>query len=166
MDPDFQGGDYDGTGREPMAGLSQSFKLITFTAVHQEWALRLFGRRFADAGDPNTDMKASFAIDHYLNEVGRTRAITTDANAVLRIARANQLFSVEDRKKNIRAKFLMIPAASDLLMTRASLDRGVKELRELGLSVDVFVIEGTGGHLDGLNAIGQTSDAIRKFIES
>jgi homoserine O-acetyltransferase len=165
-DPNFQGGDYDDTGRAPLEGLAHAFKLITFTAVHQDWALRLFGRRLADGGDPKTDMKAGFAIDHYLDEAGRTRALATDANAVLRIARANQLFSIEDRKKNIRAKFLMIPAESDLLMTPASLERGVKALRDLGLSVDVFTLKGDGGHLDGINLIGQASDAIRRFIEA
>jgi homoserine O-acetyltransferase len=165
-DPNFQGGNYYGTGREPIEGLAQSFKLITFMAVHQEWALKLFGRRLAEDGDPAKDMNAHFAIDRYLDEVGRTRAQLTDANALLRIARANQLFSIEERKRNIRAKFLMIPSSSDLLMTPGMFKRGLQELLDLGVSVETFTLEGTGGHLDGLNSIGLASDAIRKFMEN
>ncbi len=165
-DPDFQNGDYYGTGREPLRGLAQAFKLITFTALHQNWANRLFGRRLAHDGDPLQKLNARFAIDKHLDEAGALRAQTCDANAVLRIARANQLFSIEDRKDRIRARFLMIPSATDLLMTPQMSARGATELRRLGRQVDVFTIEGDGGHLDGLNLIGQASEAIRAFISS
>lgn len=165
-DPDFQNGDYYGTGREPLHGLAQAFKLITYTALHQDWANRLFGRRLAGDGDPLREMSARFAIDKHLDDAGALRARTCDANAVLRIARANQLFSIEDRKDRLRARFLMIPASSDLLMTPKMAERGAEALRKLGCDVQVHVLEGDGGHLDGLNLIGQASDVIRKFMES
>lgn len=166
MDPAFQNGDYYGTGLEPLAGLTHSLKLITFTALHPEWARRLFERRWADERDPLHELGAGFAVDRALNETAATRARFCDANALLRIARANQLFSIEDRLSALRARFLFIPASSDLLMTPAMIDRSIARLRSLGLSVDTFTIEGTGGHLDGLNAIAQASDAIRKFVNS
>jgi homoserine O-acetyltransferase len=165
-DPDFQNGDYYGTGREPSRGLAHAFKLITYTALHQDWANRLFGRRLADDGDPLKEIGARFAIDKHLDEAGILRAKTCDANAVLRIARANQLFTVEDRIERARAKFLMIPASSDLLMTPKMALRGADRLRKLGRDVQVHILEGDGGHLDGLNLIGQATDVIRAFMES
>lgn len=164
-DPDFQNGDYYGTGREPVKSLARAFKLITFTALHQDWANRLFGRRLADDGDPLREMNARFAIDKHLDDAGELRAQTADANSLLRIARANQLFSIEERKNKIRARFLMLPASTDLLMVPAMAQRGAEELRRLGCDVQLHFIEGHGGHLDGLNAIGQCGDIIRRFME-
>jgi homoserine O-acetyltransferase len=165
-DPDFQNGDYYGTGRSPSRGLAQSFKLITFRALHQGWAARLFGRRLAGDGDPSLEMGARFAIDKHLDDAGVVRAQSSDANAVLRVARANELFNIEDRIDRIRARFLMIPSSSDLLMTPRMALRGAEQLRALGRSVEIFMLEGDGGHLDGLVLIAQASEAIRKFMES
>lgn len=166
LDPNFRGGDYYGQA-EPLEGLRQSLKLVTFTALHQDWAQRIFQRRVGDrSADPATDLKGRFAIDQALDETANTRAYMTDANAFLRTARAVQLFSIRERKDRLRARFLFVPAASDLLMQRSYIDRAMKELRDLKLSVDEFVIEGDGGHLDGLNRIAQASDAIRAFLET
>ena len=166
LDPNFQNGDYYGTGREPVAGLTQSLKLITLNALHQDWAQRLYMRCWADGRDPAKDLSAGFAINRALDETARGRAEVADANAILRTARAVQLFNIQDRKHLLRQKFLMIPAASDLLMAQPYFDRGLAELRALKLSVEVFTLQGTGGHLDGLNCMAQATDVIRRFLDN
>lgn len=166
LDPDFQGGDYYGTGREPLAGLTQCFKLMTLNALHQDWAQRLFQRRWADERDPAKDMNATFAVERALDDAAKLRAQSGDANAILRTARAVQLFNIQDRKHLLRQKFLLIPAASDLMMAPPYFDRGLAELKALGLPIEVFVLQGSGGHLDGVNSMGQADHVIRKFLDS
>lgn len=65
------------------------------------------------------------------------------------MAKANQLFNVEDDAAQIKAKFLFIPAQSDLVFPPEMSKKAAEKLRGLGKSADVFVIEGDGGHLDG-----------------
>jgi homoserine O-acetyltransferase/O-succinyltransferase len=166
LDPDFNGGDYYGQ-REPLRGLQESFKNITLTCVGYDWANRLYQRRLGDRSpDPAIDLNGKFAIDQSLDDLAKTRASMSDANALLRTARAVQLFSIHERKNRLKAKFLFVSANSDLVMQKAYTDRGIKEIRELGLSVSEFIIEGDGGHLDGLNKIAQAADSIRSFLES
>lgn len=166
LDPNFNGGDYYGQ-IEPLRGLKEAFKTITLTCVGYDWALRLYQRRLGDKGpDPAIDLAGKFAIDQSLDDLAKVRASTSDANALLRTARAVQLFSIHERKQRLKARFLFIAASSDQVMQKAYSDRGIKEIRDLGLTVEEFVIEGDGGHLDGLNKIGQAAETIRKFMNT
>lgn len=164
LDPNFKNGDYYGQ-QEPVEGLANAFKTITLTCVGYDWALRLYQRRLGDRSpDPALELQGKFAIDQSLDDLARTRASMSDANALLRTARAVQLFSVQERKSRLKAKFLFVAASSDQVMQKAYADRGIKDLRELGLSVEEFVIEGDGGHLDGLNKIAQAAETLRSFL--
>jgi hypothetical protein len=42
--------------------------------------------------------------------------------------------------------------------------KAAAKLRGLGKSADVFVIEGDGGHLDGVLAVNKAADVIRAFL--
>lgn len=168
LDSDFAGGDYYGRA-EPVRGLVATLKLITFMALHHGWARRFFGAqpRWADdTRDPLQSIEHRYAIDATLTEVARDRARVADANSILRIARAVQLFSVRDRIADMRARFLFIPAESDLLILPAYAERGISELRAAGLSVETFLLKGDGGHLDGLQQIARAADPIRGFLTS
>ena len=80
------------------------------------------------------------------------------------MAKANQLFNVEDDAAKIKAKFLFIPAQSDFVFPPDMSQKAAAKLRGLDKSADVFVIEGDGGHLDGALAIAKASDVIRAFL--
>lgn len=168
LDSDFAGGEYYGRA-EPVAGLVATLKLITFMALHHGWARRVFGAqsRWADdKRDPLQSIEHGYAIDAALTDVARERARVADANSILRTARAVQLFSVRDRVANMRARFLFIPAESDLLILPAYAERGIAELRAAGLSVETFSIKGDGGHLDGVHQIARAAEPIRAFLAS
>jgi homoserine O-acetyltransferase len=166
LDAKFRGGDYV-AGQEPVAGLTQSLKLVTFTALHYQYTRRLFGRRWADSDqDPALSLEHGFAASAALEQLAAARAHIADANSFLRLARAVQLFSIEERRKRLRAKFLVIPALTDLLMYPDYSLRGADELRSLGLEVQTFELEGDGGHLDGLHRIAQAGPAIRAFLDT
>jgi homoserine O-acetyltransferase len=166
IDPNFNEGEYYGQ-QAPLQGLSEAFKLVTLNALHHGWAKRLFQRRWTDPNmDPLQRLDHLYSIETTLNEMARLRASQSDANSFLRICRAVQLFSVRERKEKIRAKFLVIDAASDVLMFPAYADDGASELKALGLSVERFTIKGDGGHLDGLSEIHQAAKQIAGFLEA
>lgn len=164
LDPNFNDGEYYGRA-EPIRGLTEALKLVTFNALHYRQISRQFQRRLASRDlDPATDLKNRFAVEVAIESTAQDRAKIADANSFLRLCRAVQLFSIRERKSRIRAPYLVIPAVTDLLMHPEYAEQGVKELRDAGVHVEVFEIEGDGGHLDGLNQIAQAADAIRRFL--
>jgi len=42
--------------------------------------------------------------------------------------------------------------------------KAAEKLRSLGKTAEVFVIEGDGGHLDGVLNVGKAADVIRAFL--
>ena len=121
--------------------------------------------RCANATKPPADAIGNrFASEDALTKAGIARAVTTDANNKIYMAKANQLFNVEDDAAKIKAKFLFIPAQSDLVVPPEMSQQAAAKLRGLGKSADVFVIEGDGGHLDGVLAIAKASEVIRAFL--
>lgn len=166
LDPNFNGGDYyEGAG--PIAGLEQAFKQIIFTARHSGWAERLFGQRVWDKDHPPAnDIDSFFSIEVAIDRLAHERSQFADANSLLRLARAVQLFSVEAKKEKIKARFLFLPAKSDLLMLPEFAKKGADELRNLGLEAQLFELDGEGGHLDGLEKIAQAAGTIRRFLEN
>ena len=163
-DPKWNNGDYYATG-EPLDGIALALKLVTITTRHWNWIEKTFGYKSADATKPPQDAIGNrFASEDALTKAGIARAVTTDANNKIYMAKANQLFNVEDDAAKIKAKFLFIPAQSDLVFPPEMSQKAAAKLRGLGKSADVFVIEGDGGHLDGVLAIAKASDVIRGFL--
>jgi homoserine O-acetyltransferase/O-succinyltransferase len=147
------------------AGLLQSIKLITLVARHHDIVRRTFGRKLADAvKDPGLSLENRYWADIGLEEEARSRAHYCDGNSLLRLARAVQMFSITERKDRLRARYLFMPAKSDLLMPPSYAQGAVTQLRELGLTADYFELAGDGGHLDGLHNMEQASEVIRKFL--
>ncbi len=166
LDPNFRNGNYYGH-EEPLAGLTEALKLVTFNAVHFQWAQRLYGRRWAE-GNKNPALRPNheFSIEVALQQTANARALVSDANSFLRLARKVQLFNIADRKGELRAKYLFVPAATDLLMFPQYAYDGVNELKALGLDAGVVEIPGDGGHLDGLANTFKVSERVRSFLDS
>ncbi|MGL4576542.1 MAG: E22 family MetX-like putative esterase [Burkholderiaceae bacterium] len=164
QDPKWNGGDYYGK-EEPLDGIAQALKLVTITARHWGWAEKTFGYKPADAAkNPADAIGNQFAIEDIITKAGVARAKTTDANNKIYMAKANQLFNVEDEAAKIKAKMLFVPAKSDLIFPPEMSRKAAEKLRGLGKSAEVFEIEGDGGHLDGVLAIAKAGEAIRTFL--
>jgi homoserine O-acetyltransferase len=170
LDPNWNGGDYYGRA-EPLEGLATALKIVTLHARHWGWAHKTFGRTWAAPDrDPGQRWDAKFKIEEALDKVAAARAKVSDANSFLYLIRANQLFvtghraSLEEGLRAIKAKVLLMPAASDLLLFPEQ-SREVRDLlRQQGKSVAYAEIPGDGGHLDGVLAIAQMSEVIRSFL--
>ena len=170
LDPRWKGGDYYG-GEEPVEGLALALKTVTLHARHYGWASSAFGRKWAAADrDPAKSWDNKFAIEETLDKIALARARVSDANSFLYLAKANQLFvtghrgSLEEGLRDVRAKVLLVPAKSDLLLFPDYSRQVAEILKKQGKPVQYFEIEGEGGHLDGVVSIAKAGEVIRKFL--
>jgi len=165
LDPNWKGGDYFG-GAEPNEGVAQSLKTVTITALHFGWAEKVHGYKWAAEGrSPHDSMANLFAIEDSLYKTGVARASATDAAHFVWMAKANQLYNLEKEQARIRAKVLFLPAKTDLVFPPELSRRAAEKLKAQGNHVEVYEIEGTSGHLDGLFSIAKVGDRIKAFLE-
>ena len=170
LDPRWNNGDYYGKD-EPTAGLAASLKIVTLHSRHYGWADKAFGRKWAAPDrDPAKALGNKFAIEAVLEQAAAARARVSDANSFLYLVKANQLFvtghkgSLEAGLADVKAKVLLIPAQSDLLLFPEYAKRVKAILEKQGKQVEYFEIEGDGGHLDGAFLITKAGEVIRRFL--
>jgi len=164
LDPKWNNGDYYGRD-EPLDGLAQGLKIVTISTRAFGWAEKTFGYKWADpAKDPAAAMDNRFAIEDTLNKAGATRARSIDANSMIYTAKANQLYNLGDDVKKIKAKILFVPAASDGVFPPELSKRAAERYRAQGGVAEVAIIEGDGGHLEGVFNVAKQGEAIRAFL--
>jgi len=165
LDPKWNKGDYYGKD-EPVDGVGQALTIVTFDTRHYGWADKTFGYKWADpAKDPAASLDNRFAIEDTLVKGGAARARTADANSILYTARANQLYRLtDDEVKRMKAKILFIPARSDLVFPPELAERAAARYRAQGGVAEVAVLEGEGGHLDGVFNVAGQGERIRAFL--
>jgi homoserine O-acetyltransferase len=164
LDARWNNGDYYGK-EEPVAGTAQALKIITITARAHGWAEKTFGYKWADAAkNPAAEVTNMFSIEDTLNKAGAGRAASVDANSLIYTAKANQLYNLGDDVKKIKARILFIPADSDLIFPPELSMRAAERFKAQGGSAEVAVIEGDGGHLDGVLNVAKQGEAIRAFL--
>jgi homoserine O-acetyltransferase len=164
LDPKWNNGDYYGR-EEPVAGVAQALKIVTITARAHGWAEKTFGYKWADAAkDPGAAMANMFGIEDALNKVGAARTSTTDANSMIYMAKANQLYNLGDDVKKIKARILFVPAKSDLIFPPELSQKAAERYKAQGGVAELAIIEGDGGHLDGVLNVAKQGEAIRAFL--
>ena len=164
MDPNWKGGDYFG-GPEPNEGVAQALKTVTLTALHFGWAEKVHGYKWAAEGkNPADAMNNLFAIEDSLYKTGQARAGATDAAHFVWMAKANQLYNLEKQQAQIKAKVLFLPSKTDMVFPPELSRRWAEKLRAQGNYVELYEIDGTSGHLDGLFSIAKVGEQIKAFL--
>ncbi len=165
VDARWNKGDYYGRD-EPVDGVAVALMNVTITARSFGWAERTFGYKWADpAKNPADAVFNTFAIQDTLAKTGIARAKTTDGNSMIYMSKANQLYRLtDDEVKGMKAKILFVPASSDEIFPPELSKRAAERYRAQGGVAEVVVIEGDGGHLDGLLNVAKQGDAIRAFL--
>ena len=165
LDSKWNNGDYYGRD-EPQDGVANALKIITITTRAPGWADKTFGYKPADtAKDPAAAMGNLFAIEDTLMKAGIGRAKMADANSMLYTAKANQIYRLtDDEVKGMKAKILFVPASSDAIFPPEMSRRAAERYRAQGGVAEVVVIEGDGGHLEGVFNVAKQGDAIRAFL--
>jgi homoserine O-acetyltransferase/O-succinyltransferase len=168
LDPKWNGGDY--YGREPPnAGLAQSLKIVTLHAQHWKWANATFGRKWAKEGeDPALGLDKRYAIEAALDAAGAGRAATSDANHLLYLVKANQLYAAggggPEGLKKIKAPILLITQPDDLVFHADGVKQMVEAVKAGGGKIDHVMLNGSRGHLDGVLSIKQAEAKISEFL--
>lgn len=168
-DPHWNDGDYYG-GQPPTTGLRQALGMVTLQAMHPE----IFNQMYADSGPEETaplqDIRADFRVVEQLNAAAEARTRYADANHVLYLVRANQLFmagfagDLRSGLAPVTAKSLFLPASNDLLLQPYLARQAHETLLELGKRSHYEEIEGPWGHLDGVYTLQQKAERIQEFL--
>jgi homoserine O-acetyltransferase/O-succinyltransferase len=164
LDPAWANGDYDPKS-PPARGLSAALQMVTVDALQTGWAERFKTDRAKPDADPADSLTAQYKIEAFLDEAGAARAKNADANHFLYLTKASQTMDVSADIGKIKAKFLFLPAAGDLLFPPEQSAFWAEELKKQGLSANVKILAGPLGHLNGVNLINQAAAEIKSFIE-
>jgi homoserine O-acetyltransferase/O-succinyltransferase len=151
-DPDFHGGDYYGTGREPRAGMAIARQIghITYLSKHS--------LRSKFPGD-------RFAVESYLAYQGEKFVARFDANTYLLFSKAITRFDMPgDRFRDARARFLLISFTSDWIYPPSDSDELADMLRAAGRDVEHVTLETTYGHDSFLLEDEGQAPHIRRFL--
>jgi homoserine O-acetyltransferase len=182
-DPQWQGGDYYGTGTAPDAGLSVARMAAHITYLSEAGLHEKFGRRLQDRPDGSKGAKtfgfdADFQVESYLRHQGASFTDRFDANSYLYITRAMSYFDLtEDRLgKNgggrladvfagTQARFCVISFDTDWLYPTAHSRRIVHALNAAGAAVSFVELSAPFGHDSFLLEVPALDRVIAGFLK-
>jgi homoserine O-acetyltransferase len=153
-DPDWQGGDYHGTGRAPARGLAVARQLGHITYLSRFAFAQKFGRRLQDRDDVSYTLdETDFAVESYLRYQGDRFVERFDANTYLVLSRALTYFdlersygSLEQAFDQARAAYTLLSFSSDWMYPPADSHELEHALRAAGREVEHVCVETTYGH--------------------
>ncbi len=169
-DPLWNGGDYYGKA-EPIDGLTNAIASINLAGISGFILDRQYKEKMNDELGPRKSILSSFSLYGEIEKKSREKARRLDANSVLYLIRANQLYRVGQAKtlaegiRPIKAKILLLPSKHDVLIPGHTTQALYTKLLMQNKQVTYDEILGPWGHADAFLAIGTKKDAIRNFLE-
>jgi homoserine O-acetyltransferase len=170
-DPDWQDGDYYGTGRRPDSGLAiaRMAGMMTYQSPAGQW--ERFGRRPAGRPALHPEFGGRFEIESYLHYQGRELTGRFDANSYLYLSRAMDLYDVaggyeseEEAYSRIRAQVLFVGITSDWLFPAAEVRAAAESAKLAGAQAHYAEIDTLSGHDAFLKDWKELKEAIQPFI--
>lgn len=169
LDRHWQNGNYY-QGQAPLNGLTASLMLITQQALHPVYINKANPQHSPLEAEPLQNIHSDFKVVKWLKNAAAARARQMDANHVLYLVRACQLFlagmdnNLQTGLAKIKAKTLFLPASNDLLLMPYLARQGFDELKKQGKHSEYAEITADMGHLDGVTHIQQQAKRIRAFL--
>jgi homoserine O-acetyltransferase/O-succinyltransferase len=170
-DPDWQDGDYYGTGRGPDGGLAiaRMAGMMTYQSAAGQW--ERFGRRPAGRPALYPEFGGRFEIESYLHYQGRELTGRFDANTYLYLSRAMDLYDVargygseEEAYSRIQAEVLFVGITSDWLFPAAEVRAAAESAKMAGAQAHYAEIDTLSGHDAFLKDWKELKEAIQPFI--
>ena len=171
LDPNWQQGRYTKES-PPTQGLVNALMLITQQALYPDYfndVGKKIGYQAVEEGPLKSIMNTHSIVD-WLEQRARSRAEKMDANHLLYLVRACQLFvtghgsSLREGLKDIKAKTLFLPASTDLLLMPYMAKNAYSLLKDMNKDSAYAELEGNMGHLEGVVDIDQQSQRLASFL--
>ncbi len=171
LDQHWQQGNYY-ESQPPTEGLTAALMFVTQVALTPEY----FNQVGADVKhnplepDPLQDIQARHNINEWLYSRAKGRAEKMDANSLLYLVRACQLFMAGQKNnittglQQIKAKTLFLPATQDLLLMPYHARNTHSALKALKNDTQIVEIPGPLGHLEGVLGVQKHSSTIAAFL--
>ena len=179
-DPDWQGGDYYGTGRAPVHGLARARKLGHITYLSSQMMDDKFGRakrtEWLEADDAfhaesRRTFRTYFQVESYLQHQGEKFTTRFDANSYLHITHAMDEYDVAERHGSleqafaaVQARMLVVALSGDWLFMPEQSAEMVKALLNQRKRVTYCHLEAPAGHDAFLTHIDELQQVIRAFL--
>ena len=174
-DPDWQGGDYHGTGRAPTAGMGVARMVGHITYLSATSVRNKFGRRLQATDDIRYDLTTpEFEVESYLRHQADAFVRRFDANTYLYTSRALSYFDLARQHgsgqlaravNDMSARTLLIAFSSDWLYPPEGSEELATALRTAGKDVEFHVIDAPYGHDCFLLEEARQTPLIRAFLE-
>jgi homoserine O-acetyltransferase len=169
QDPHWQQGNYYGKAKQPDAGLARALAYIIQDASNPQGFNSRYPDMATDAAAHQTILAEPQAWQQLLAQA-KLRAVTQDANHLLYLVRASQLWRAgmgddwQQSIRNIKAKTLFLPATGDLLLPPAMAKFSQQQLNANGNAAELLEISGQWGHLDGVVGMAVVAEALATFL--
>lgn len=153
-DPDWQGGDYYGSGRAPDKGLSVARMAAHITYLSEGGLTEKFGRNLQERDEKTFGFDADFQVESYLRHQGSGFTRRFDANSYLYITRAMDYFDLAEEHggklaaafAGTDARFCLVSFDSDWLYPTAESRHVVHALNAAGAAVSFVELSAPNGH--------------------
>lgn len=169
-DPNWNEGNYYGTGKSPKNGLSVARMIAHITYLSDESMYLKFGRDLQDKDEISYDLSMDFQVESYLHHQGESFVKRFDANSYLYITKAVDLFdlavdnSVIEGFRNVKCKLEVISVDSDWLYPTEQSTEIVAALNANDVEVSFSEIKSNYGHDAFLLEKGQLNYLLSKFL--
>ena len=152
-DPEWQGGQYNGSGNGPEKGLAIARMVGHITYLSELLLDTKFGRRLQSANRLSYNFASEFAIESYLDHKGSAFTKRFDANSYLYITKAMDYFDItrsygplkEAFAKTV-ARYLFVSYSTDWLFPTSQSREMVRALLSNSKPVSFIDIESPYGH--------------------
>jgi len=173
LDKNWNAGNYT-RENAPVEGLTAALMQITQIALAPAFFNHIgttLNYQPLESG-PLSDIRKRHSIVDWLYNRAKQRAEQMDANHLLYLVRACQLFitghgeSLEAGLAKITAPVLLLPAEKDLLLMPYMSELLTDKLNSRQHPVTLGYLEGDRGHLEGITGMGQAAEKLKTFLNN
>lgn len=171
-DPNWNNGNYYGTGKKPDAGLAVARMVGHITYLSEESMHKKFGRRLRGMERYGYEFDTEFEIESYLKYNGNNFTRRFDANSYLYVTKAMDYFDLSQPTGSLAAafvdsahiKFLVVSFTSDWLYPSYHSKDLVSALTAVGADVTYLDIQSTWGHDAFLLEVDTMTKLLSSFL--
>ena len=173
-DPDWQSGDYYGTGRSPAAGLAVARMAAHITYLSEAGLTEKFGRRLQNKAAVGFGFDADFQVESYLRHQGISFTDRFDANSYLYITRAMDYLDVAEEHggqlanafRGSNTRFAIVSFDTDWLYPTSESRSIVHALNAAGAAASFVELSAPFGHDSFLLEVPELFRVVDGFLRA